>query len=139
MMAPKKGRPKNDDNNHNSNSIINDINIEYVSTKTDKFDNTIAYFKLTDRKSILKPIIDTQANDKDVKLPIWTTDTQDVISKVKEKWINASDDLQLLTKYMINIDVTACSLDTDSGNMKGYYIRIMKIEKKQMEDVNDDD
>ena len=134
-MTSKKGRPKN----NNNNIIINDINVEYLSTKTDKFDNSVVYFKLTDPKNKLKPIIDTQANDKDIKLScIWTTDTQDVILKVKEKWVNVSDDLQTLTNYAVNVDFTAYSLDTDNGTVKGYYIKIPKIKKKKMEDVNDD-
>ena len=134
-MASKKGRPKN-----NNNIItINDINVEYLSTKTDKFDNSVVYLKLTDPKNKLKPIIDTQANDKDIKLScIWTTDTQDVILKVKEKWLNVADDLQTLTNYVINADFTAYSLDTDNGNVRGYYIKIPKIKRKKMEDVNDD-
>jgi hypothetical protein len=134
-MASKKGRPKN----NNNNIIINDINVEYLSTKTDKFDNSVVYLKLTDPKNKLKPIIDTQANDKDIKLScIWTTDTQDVILKVKEKWLNVADDLQTLTNYVINADFTAYSLDTDNGNVRGYYIKIPKIKKKKIEDVNDD-
>jgi len=134
-MASKKGRPKN----NNNNIIINDINVEYLSTKTDKFDNSVVYLKLTDPKNKLKPIIDTQANDKDIKLScIWTTDTQDVILKVKEKWLNVADDLQTSTNYVINADFTAYSLDTDNGTVKGYYIKIPKIKKKKMEDVNDD-
>ena len=138
-MASKKGRPKNNNNNNNNNNIIiNDVNVEYLSTKTDKFDNTIAYFKWTDPNNNIKPIIDTQANDKDIKLPIWNTDTQDVILKVREKWINVADDLQTLTNYVINVDFTAYSIDTENGNMKGYYMKFAKIKKKKVEDVNDD-
>ena len=134
-MTSKKGRPTK----NNNNIIINDINVEYLSTKTDKFDNSVVYLKLTDPKNKLKPIIDTQANDKDIKLScIWTTDTQDVILKVKEKWLNVADDLQTLTNYVINADFTAYSLDTENGTVKGYYIKIMKSKKKKMEDVNDD-
>ena len=134
-MTSKKGRPTK----NNNNIIINDINVEYLSTKTDKFDNSVVYLKLADPKNKLKPIIDTQANDKDIKLScIWTTDTQDVILKVKEKWLNVADDLQPLTNYVINADFTAYSLDTDNGTFKGYYIKIPKIKKKKMEDVNDD-
>ena len=135
-MASKKGRPTK----NNNSILINDISVEYLSTKTDKYDNTIVYFKLLDAKSKLKTVMDTQANDKDIKLScIWTTDTQDIILKVKSKWINAeTDDLLPLTNYVINSDFTAYSLDTENGNMKGYYIKIPKIKKKKMEDVNDD-
>ena len=130
----KKGRPQK----NNNNIIINDINVEYLSTKTDKFDNSVSYFKLIDPKNKLKPIIDTQVADKDIKLScIWSTDTQDIILKVKEKWINVADDLQTLTNYTINVDFTAYSLDTDNGNVRGYYIKIPRIKKKKNEDVND--
>merc|ERR1711966_144150 len=105
--------------------------------KTDKFDNNVIYLKLTDPKNKLKPIIDTQANDKDIKLScIWSTDTCDVILKVKEKWLGIADDLQTLTNYVINADFTAYSLDTENGNtLKGYYIKVPRIKKNKMEDV----
>ena len=135
MATKNRGRPQK----NNNNIIINDINVEYLSTKTDKFDNSVVYLKLTDPKNKLKPIIDTQANDKDIKLScIWTTDTQDVILKVKEKWLSVADDLQTLTNYVINADFTAYSLETENGTVKGYYIKIPKIKKKKIEDINDD-
>ena len=133
-MATKKGRPQK----NNNNILINDINVEYLSTKTDKFDNSIVYLKLTDPKNKLKPIIDIQASDNDIRLPIWTTETQDVILKVKEKWLNVADDLQPLTNYVINADFSAYSLDTEKGNVRGYYIEIPTIKKNKMEDINDD-
>ena len=133
-MATKKGRPQK----NNNNILINDINVEYLSTKTDKYDNSIVYPKLTDPKNKLKSIIDIQANDSDIRLPIWTTETQDVILKVKEKWVSVADDLQPLTNYVISVDFSAYSLDTENGNVRGYYIKIPKIKKKKMEDVNDD-
>ena len=133
-MASKKGRPQK----NNNNIIINDINVEYLSTKTDKFDNSVSYFKLIDPKNKLKPIFDTQVADKDIKLScIWSTDTQDIILKVKEKWLNVADELSVLTNYVINADFTAYSLDTENGNVRGYYIKIPRIKKKKNEDVND--
>ena len=30
---------------------IKDINVSYISTRTDKFDNTICYFKITDLRA----------------------------------------------------------------------------------------
>ena len=76
MASKNRGRPQQ----NNNNIIINDISVEYLSTKTDKYDNAIVYLKLTDPKSKLKAVFDTQANDKDIKLScIWSTDTQDII------------------------------------------------------------
>ena len=134
MTTKNRGRPQK----NNNNIIINDINVEYLSTKTDKFDNSVSYFKLIDPKNKLKPIFDTQVADKDIKLScIWSTDTQDIILKVKEKWLNVADELSVLTNYVINADFTAYSLDTENGNVRGYYIKIPRIKKKKNEDVND--
>ena len=135
-MTSRKGRPQK----NNNNILINDINVEYLSTKVDKFDNSVVYLKLTDPKNKLKPIIDIQANDNDIRLPIWITETQDVILKVKEKWLSVADDLQPLSNYVINADFTAYSMDNENGNtLKGYYIKIPKIKKKKNEiDINDD-
>ena len=136
-MASKKGRPKQ---NNNNNIITNDINVEYLSTNVDKFENSVVYFKFTDPKNNLKQAIDTQVNDKDIKLScVWTTDTQDVILKVKEEWVCVADDLQTLINYVVTIDFNAYSLDTDNGTVKGYYAKIMKIKKKKMGNINDDD
>ncbi len=135
-MASKKGRPQK----KNNNVLINDINVEYLSTKVDKFDNSVVYLKLTDHKNKLKPIIDIQANDNDIRLPIWTTETQDVILKVKDKWLSVADDLQPLSNYIINADFTAYSMDNEDGNtLKGYYIKVPRIKRKKNEiDINDD-
>ena len=135
-MASKKGRPQK----KNNNILINDINVEYLSTKVDKFDNSVVYLKLTDPKNKLKSIIDMQANDNDIRLPIWITETQDVILKVKDKWLSVADDLQPLTNYVINADFTAYSMDNENGNtLKGYYIKVPRIKRKKNEiDINDD-
>ena len=135
-MTSKKGRPKN-----NNNIIINDINVEYLSTKTDKFDNSIVYFKLTDPKSKLKPLFDATIQNKEIKIPLWVTSDEDIIIKIKEKWLNISDDLQPSSYYILNVDFCSYSLETDDGTLKGYYGKVIKIKRKKMDivlDVNDD-
>ena len=52
--------------------------------------------------------------------------------------MNVADDLQPLSNYILNLDFNTYSLDTDNGHMKGYYIKVIKINKKKMDDVNDD-
>ena len=136
-MGYKKSIPKT-----NNNIIINDINVEYLSTKSDKFDNEVIYFKMLDPKNKLKAVLDTQVNDKDVKLScIWLTDTQDIILKVKSKWLNISDDLQPLANYVMNADFSYYSMDAENGTLKGYYIKVTKIKVKKMNftvEINDD-
>ena len=66
LTATKKCRP-----NNSNNLIINDLNVEYLSTKSDKFYNAILYLKLLDQQNKLKLILDTQTNDKDTTLPVY--------------------------------------------------------------------
>ena len=54
---------------------------------------------------------------------MWTTDAQDVILKVKETWVNVADDLQPLSNYVVNIDFSVYSLDTNKCSMKGCYAK----------------
>ena len=138
-MASKKGRPKI---NNNNNIIINNINIKYLLTKSDKCDNEVSYVKMLDPKNKLKAVLDTQVNDKDVQLShIWITDTQDMILKVKSKWLNICDDLQSVANYVMNADFSYYSMEAENGTIKGYYIKVTKIKIKKINftvDINDD-
>ena len=127
-MATKKDRPKN----NNNDIIIDGIHAEYLATKTDKFDNSIAYLKWADPKSKSKPSLDTTLqNEEQVQNPWWTTDDQDVILKVKEKRLKVSDELQPSNYYLWNVDASPYSLETEHGTLKGYYATVIKAEKKK--------
>ena len=59
----------------------------------------------------------------------------------KRKWLNVADDLEPASHYILNLDFSSYSLDTDNCNMRGYYIKVVKIKKKKMDmvvEVNDD-
>ena len=64
---------------------IKNINVTYISTKTDKFDNTVCYFKVTDTKAKkrLNPILDEKCDD--CRRPIWITDDGEYMLKVKRR------------------------------------------------------
>ena len=128
-MSNKKGRPQKS----NNNIIINDISVQYLSTKTDKFENDVAYFKILDSKNKMKPLFDTQTNNKEIRIPLWLTADSDIILKVKSKWLNVSDDLVPLADYMMNVDFNSFSMDVDGGDkMNGYYAKVIKIKLKKL-------
>ena len=72
---------------------------------------------------------------KDIKLPIWITDTQDIILKVKETWMIFCDELQPASHYILNVDFCSYSLETENGILRGYYAKVIKIIKKKMDVV----
>ena len=129
MKASTRGRPQE----KNNVITVHALETEYLSTKKDKFDTEIAYFKIIDSqyRHRLKPLFDV--NDKEngtLKLPLWHTNEEDVILKVKSKWINVSDDLIQQELYYLNIDFTSYTLEVDdSTTVQGYYAKISKIKR----------
>ena len=81
-MPEKRGRPKKQTNTFD----VNNLTTEYLSTKTDNYDNEISYYKIIDKNyknkmsGILKEVCD------EVKMPFWKTEEGEYILKVKKKY-----------------------------------------------------
>ena len=79
-MTEKRGRPRKSTNTFDVNGLL----VEYLSTKIDKYDNEISYFKLIDKNyknkmsAILKEVCD------EIKMPFWKTEDHEYILKVKK-------------------------------------------------------
>ena len=66
---------------------INELIVEYLSTKKDNYDNEVSYFKIVDPafRAKLKPLFSLN-DDGLLKIPIWATDKSEHILKVKIKF-----------------------------------------------------
>ena len=121
----KRGRPVKDVNKVN----INDLVVEYLATKENDWNATICYFKVVDgeSKSKMKSIIGLQ--DDDVRMPFWkTVDKQEMILKVKDKFVNAVSDLVKGLEYAIDITFESYSIEQeDKEPIKGYFSKISNI------------
>ena len=83
----KRGRPAKNENKVN----INDLVVEYLATKENDYNANICYFKVVDVecKTKMKSIIGLQDDD-NIRMPFWkTVDKQELILKVKDKFVNA--------------------------------------------------
>ena len=121
----KRGRPTKNTNN----IIINELLVEYLSTKPDKFDVEISYFKIVDSafRVKLKPLFSLN-DDGNLKLPIWMTeDKNEHILKVKKKWIGSLTKLVQKDLYNIDLVFENYTMDTDNGVIKGYYSKVTSI------------
>ena len=77
-----RGRPMK----NNADIIVNDLLVEYLSTKPDDYNNNISYFKIIGPKIKLKPLLSLH---RDLKMPMWRTDDKgEYILKIKEKYYN---------------------------------------------------
>ena len=122
MSKTGRGRPKS-----NTNTItINELTVEYLSTKEDNYKNDIVYFKVIDSafRAKMKPLF--SLNDEGLlKIPIWVTDKSEHILKVKAKFVNNSQEFVKNNVYMINLNFEFYNMEKE--NVKGYYAKIMKV------------
>ena len=87
--TPKRGRPVKDVNKVDINDLV-----VFLATKDTDYNANICYFKFVDVecKTTIKIIIGLQYDD--IRMPFWKTfDKQELILKVKDKFVNAVSEL----------------------------------------------
>ena len=126
------GKQSKDKTDNKDTIYINDIDLEYLSTKTDKYNNEISYFKIINSlgKKKLKSIRDMEFYG--FRMPYWSTDDNSIILKVNNKFIT-DNKLKQGNLYNTNIEFIAYSFDTDDGNfMQGMYCKTPKYKKLEI-------
>ena len=103
-----------------SNSFtLNNAKLKFVSSK-EQYGSVVYYFVADHLKTreALTSLIDTNQN---MKMPMFLTDTDDIMVKVKEKMIGqGSNDLILKQKYKCNLNFEHYTFNDTNG----YYIKV---------------
>ena len=123
MGVEKRGRPKKQTNTFDVNGLLT----EFITTKVDKYDNWITYYKVIDKNyktkmsGILKEVCD------ECVMPFWKTEDHEYMLKVKKKntpkTIIENGDivtLNLMFKYYC--------MEKDDGLIQGYYAKILSYD-----------
>ena len=123
MGVEKRGRPKKQTNTFDVNGLLT----EFITTKVDKYDNWISYYKVIDKNyktkmsGILKEVCD------ECIMPFWKTEDHEYMLKVKKKntpkTIIENGDivtLNLMFKYYC--------MEKDDGLIQGYYAKILSYD-----------
>ena len=117
----KRGRPAKNENKVSINGLV----VEFLATKENDYNANICYFKVVDVecKTKMKSIIGLQ--DDDIRMPFWkTVDKQEMILKVKDKFVNAVSDLVKGLEYAIDITFESyCIEQEDNEPIKGYFLK----------------
>ena len=119
-MTERRGRPKRQTNTFD----VNGLTTEYLSTKTDKYDNEVSYYKIIDKNyknkmsAILKEVCD------ECKMPFWKTEDQEYILKVKAKYTPKAT-LDVGDLVPVNCIFKHYCMETgDDKLLQGYYVKI---------------
>ena len=122
----KRGRPKKQTNVFDVPGLL----CEYLTTKVDKYDNEISFYKVIDdsfkikMKSILKEMCE------ECRMPFWKTEDHEYILKVKTK--NTHTPKKKLENHDIvslNLSFKYYRMETDNGLLQGYFAKITSYEE----------
>ena len=121
----KRGRPKKSTNTFD----VNDLLCEYLTTKFDKYNNEISYYKIRDdsvkvkMKSILKEMCE------ECRMPFWKTEDHEYILKVKTRNIIPDKDLKNNDIVSLNLSFKYYCMEKDDGLLQGYFAKILSYEE----------
>ena len=126
-MTERRGRPKRNTNTFDVNGLLT----EFLSTKTDKYDNEVSYFKIIDKnyKNKMSGILSQVSDEGLVKMPFWKTEDGEYILKVKKKYTpkNILDVNDIVT---LNLTFKYYCMDTNEDKLlQGYYVKINSYEE----------
>ena len=105
-------------NKNNDTSIINNVKVKYIATKTYKFGKDISYFKIT---SEIKQILGYLNGD--LKCPFWVAD-DGVVLKVNSKLVPNSINQKGMF-YEVIIEMCFYEFQPkDKDMIKGYFAKL---------------
>ena len=121
------GRPKK-----NTKLIeIDNIRCEFITSKEDKYENKISYIKIVDTKK-LKPIL-SESNET-CKLPLWLTDEELYMLKVKTKFMKTDHAPHDFLNASLEFKLYSFEND-ESKLIQGYYVSKFQGSEIVMEQV----
>ena len=123
MGVEKRGRPKKQTNTFDVNGLLT----EFITTKVDKYDNWISYYKVIDKNyktkmsGILKEVCD------ECVMPFWKTEDHEYMLKVKKKNTPKTiiDNGDIVT---LNLMFKYYCMEKDDGLIQGYYAKILSYD-----------
>ena len=109
--------------------FLDDVILEYLSTKEDNYGNNNMFFKISNRESVK----DVMAMD--TRIPMWLSDDDDILLKVNNKNMNSVIELEKGKRYdsIVNLVRYSFTPKDKTELMEGYSAKILKLEKLSSE------
>ena len=98
---------------------IEDVVLDYINTKVDKYENKQSYFKVT--KQVSKNKIKKLSNKLVGIIPFWTSENGDTMISIKSKHIPM--ELTSGVSYKCNLELNVFDLKVQS--LTGYYLKVL--------------
>ena len=98
---------------------IEDMVLDFINTKVDKYENRQSYFKVT--KQVSKNKIKKLSNKLVGVVPFWTSENGDTMIRIKSKHIPL--ELKPGVSYKCNLELNFFDLKVQS--LTGYYLKVL--------------
>ena len=105
---------------------FSEINVEFITVKEDKFKNNVYYFKVNEENTKLVQLIQS-GKDKNYFLPLWITKEDNIIIKIKEKYIKKFK-YDTREDYIIYVNFVYFEINEET---KGYYVKQIDVKNKE--------
>ncbi len=105
---------------------FSEINVEFITVKEDKFNNNVYYFKVNEENTKLVQLIQS-GKDKNYILPLWITKEDNIIIKIKEKFIKKFK-YDTREDYIISVNFIYFEINEET---KGYYVKQIDVKNKE--------
>ena len=115
-----RGRPKK-----NNNIIeIKDLELEFIITKTDNYNNDISYLKVIDKafKNKLQPIISQMCDD--VRVPVWRGEDGIYMLKSKARWMPEGRVFEKNEIFVADLNFHYYNMEKNDELIQGYYLKL---------------
>ena len=100
--------------------VIKNAKLEYITTKTDNYNNELSYFKIKDKSIIQK--LEKYSEDSDFKLPIFASNKgKSKILKAKQKYVKVNS---LPKNETITVELTLKEYEVNGNS--GFYVASIK-------------
>ena len=125
MTQKRVGRPMNNNNKVEVNSLI----VEFLSKKKNDYGAEICYMKVVDKEGKKKMKVITVLDDEEIRMPYWvTSDKQEMILKVKDKFIGSIEPLEQGRLYSIDAEFESYCIEKENETpIKGYYLKVPQM------------
>ena len=115
-----RGRPRK-----NNNIIeIKDLELEFIITKTDNYNNDISYLKVIDKafKSKLQPILSQMCDD--CKVPLWKSEDGIYMLKSKARWMPEGRVFEKNEIFVADLNFHYYNMEKNDELIQGYYLKL---------------
>ena len=125
-MTEKRGRPKKQTNTFDVTGLL----CEYLTTKVDKYDNEISFYKIIDKSYKVKMNGILKEMGEECRMPFWKTEDHEYILKVKTRY-TPKKQLESNDIVSLNLVFKYYCMEKDDTLLQGYCAKILSYEENK--------